>query len=229
MKPYLKNTKTNKVEKAVTRRLSKADLGELMRVQTEAADSLGDKSLYIESSREDFERILDGRGEIYGIFTRDTLCGACSIYMPGDAPENLGNDIDIPKNELYLCAMLESVFVSPDYRKNGIARELIHICIKRAVESLGARYVLSTVSPKNVPCILSFMSINGVRLVALRQKYGCKLRYIMCYNHEDKQLYTVYERYPLTDVYSISRALADKYVGVATFKSENSIFIWLSK
>jgi ribosomal protein S18 acetylase RimI-like enzyme len=229
MKLYVKNTKTNKVEKVVTRRLTKSDLGELMNIQAEAMASLGDKSLCIESSREDFEKIIDGRGEMHGIFTRDTLCGVCGVYMPGDIPENLGHDIELPKSELDACAVIDGIFVSSDYRQNGIARELVRICIKRAVDVLGARYVLAAVSPKNTPCILSFMSINGMRLSALRQKYGCKLRYIMCYNHDDKRLYTVYERYALGDVYSISRALADGYVGIATFKNDEKVYIWMSK
>ena len=229
MKQYIKNIKTNKVEKAVTRRLTKSDLGELMRIQTEAIASLEDKSLYVESSRDDFKKIIDGCGEIYGIFTRDTLCGACSVYMPGDAPENLGNDIKLQNSELSGCAVLDNLLVSPEYRQNGIARELIRICIKRAVDALGARYVLAAVSPKNTPCILSFMSLNGVRLAALKQKYGCKLRYIMCYNHDEKRLYTLYERYTLQDIYSISRALADGYVGIATFKDSEHAYIWMSK
>ena len=229
MKQYIKNIRTNKVEKAVTRRLTKSDLGELMRIQSEVMAALTDKSIYIEGSRDEFENILDSRGEIYGIFTRDTLCGACSIKMPGDVPQNLGNDIPLHTNEIAGCANIDYLFVSPDYRQNGIARELVRVCIKRAVDALGARYVLAAVSPKNTSCILSYMSLNGMRLSALKQKYGCRLRYIMCYNHDDKRLYTVYERFALEDVYSISRALAGGYVGIATFRSNESIYIWMSK
>jgi len=229
MKPYLKNNKTNKVEKAVTRRITLKDIDELMRVQAAAVAALDDPSVYVVSSRDDFKGILNRGGEIHGIFTKDGLCGACSVYVPGNPGESLGVEAGIPKNELPLCANIDSVFVAPDYAHNGIARELIKTCINRAVENLGANYVLATVSPKNVPSILSFMSLNGVRLKALAQKYGYKLRYIMCYNHSDKRLFTVYERYALGDVYSISRALSNGYEGIATFKTEDDVFIWLAK
>jgi ribosomal protein S18 acetylase RimI-like enzyme len=228
MKPYLKNISTNEVERAVTRRLTKNDLGELSRAQESAVAALEDKSLYIPKSREDFEKIL-ASGEIYGIFTRNRLCGACCVFMPGDSPENLGSDIYIPPEELALCAVVDGLFVAPDYRGNGISRELLCLCIERAAEALGARHVLAAVSPKNIPCILNFMSISGMRVAALRQKYGCRLRYIMRYTHGDKRLYTIYERYPLGDVYSVSRALADGYEGIAIFKAEDAAYIWMSK
>lgn len=229
MKPYLKNNKTNKVEKAVTRRLSCSDLNALMQLQSDAIAAMDDKSLYICSERKEFEEIIRTKGEIYGIFTHNCLCGACSIYMPGDTPQNLGRDINLAKRELVLCATIDSVFVAPDYRNNGIARELIHVCIKRAVDAMGARYVLATISPKNTACILSFMSLNSVRIKALRQKYGCKLRYIVCYTHDDKRLYTLYERYSIDDVFSISHGLADGYEGIATFRNDDEIYMWLAK
>ncbi len=229
MKPYLKNGKTNKVEKAVTRRLTIQDLDALVQLQQDTVSALDDPSIYLISNREDFADIINDTGEIYGIFTRDRLCGACSIYMPGNTPQNLGRDIGLEEKELPSCATLDSVFVSPDYRNNGIARELIHICIKRAVDAMGANYVLATVSPKNIASILSFLSLNNMRLKTLRQKYGCRLRYIMCYKHNDKRLYTIYERYAIEDVFSISRALADGYEGIATFKNEDNVYIWLAK
>ena len=229
MKPYIKNNVTAQVEKTVTRRLAHGDLDELMRLQETVLAVLADKSLYIPLRRADFEQFLDGSGEIHGIFTRDTLCGVCSVFMPGNGAENLGRDIGISDSELPVCAILAGIMVAPEYRQNGIARELINICIRRAAEMLGARYVLAAVSPKDTAGMLSFMSIHKMRLKALKQKYGCKLRYILCYQHDDRRLYTVYDRYALGDVYSISKALADGYEGIATFRNEDGTYIWLSK
>lgn len=229
MKSYIKNNVTNQVEKAVTRCLTSGDLDELMRLQETICAALTDKSLYIPSPRTGFEQLINGAGEIHGIFTRDTLCGVCSLFMPGDTEENLGRDIGIMDSELSVCAMLTGIMVAPEYRQNGIARELINLCIRRAVDVMGARYVIATVSPKDTAGILSIMSLNKVRLKALKQKYGCKLRYIICYQQDDKRLYTVYNRYSLGDVYSISKALADGYEGIATFRNDDGTYIWLAK
>jgi ribosomal protein S18 acetylase RimI-like enzyme len=227
MKPYLKNNQTDEVVKALTRRLTAADLEELMLLQQSAvgADAA---SLYIPHTRANFTALLE-TGEILGIFTDAGLCGACSVNMPGTASQNLGHDLDMSNSDLPDCAVIDSLLVAPAWRGNGIARELIRCCIRRAVETMGARFVLAAVSPKNIGCILSFMSINNVRIKALRQKHGCKLRYILCYTHEDRRLFTVYERYEIQDVYQISRALANRYEGIATFKNDEGVFVWLAK
>lgn len=217
MKPYVKNNATNEVCKTEVRRLCENDIDELIRVQELAAGSLCDASLYVMSEREDFLRIIK-HGEITGLFAKGELCGAAGLRLcEGADGEDMGE------------AALDFVFVAPNYRKNGIARELIKICVRRAFDKYSSADVTATVSPKNLPSLLSFMSINGFRICALRQKYGCKLRYILRAEKYSKKLYTVYERFEICDIYGISKMLAAGYEGIAVFKDEKKIYIWLAK
>lgn len=226
MKPYVKNRRTGVVQKAETRRLTEADLSEVLRVQKNSVGSLSDESVYVESDRSDFLNILS-HGEMHGLFVGGELCGVASFLLPLDA--ELARDIGIEDDLLCRAFVLDSCFVAADYQNNGIDRELIRICQKRATEKYDALYLLATVSPKNIPSILAFMSINGFRVRALKQKYGCKLRYILCCEYHSKKLYTVYERLEITDVFGISMRLSEGYDGIATFTSEKKIYIWLAK
>ncbi|NLC78925.1 MAG: GNAT family N-acetyltransferase [Ruminococcaceae bacterium] len=215
MKPYVKNNLTQEVCRAEVRRLCESDADALVRVQERAAGTLRDASLYVMSEREDFLRIMKN-GEISALFANGELCGAAGLRFPGDE--------EYPES-----AALDFIFVLPEYRKNGIGRELIRISVRRAFERFGAGCVVATVSPKNIPSLLSFMSINGFRISALRQKYGCKLRYILTCEKNSKKLYTVYERFEISDIYGISKMLAAGYEGIAVFRDERKIYIWLAK
>ncbi len=228
IKPYVRNNGTNEVERAVARRLSENDVEAVLRLQRETAEQLEDPGIFVVNTREEFLKLL-AHGELHGLFAGGRLVAAAGFYFPGDTAENHGRDVGLDGEALLRSAVLDTCFVAPLYRGNGIARELVLTCLRRAVCEYGALYVLATVSPKNAASLLSLMSVNGMRVVALRQKYGCRLRYILRYEHRSKRLYTVYERYPLPDVYNISRALAGGFEGIATFKNQEGAFIWLAK
>lgn len=125
--------------------------------------------------------------------------------------------------------MLDTCFVHPDYRKNGLARDLARHCADRAFNAMGADRMLCCVSPKNHASLRAMLSVEGTRILALRQKYGGRLRYILCLSRAPRTTYTVFERWPLTDVYSISRALAEGYVGFSLFTKESDAFLWVAK
>ncbi len=228
MKPYLKNRRTEEVVRTMTRRLSAADSADFLQLQAAATAEIDDPSLYRGCGADEFAEALE-RGEIHGLYAKEHLCAACMVTIPRDTDAGLAADIGIPEGDRPTCAVIEGLVVDPDYRGNGASRELLKLCINRAVERLDARYVLAAVSPKNVPCILNLMSINGMRLKALRQKYGCKLRYILCYNRDDHRLFTIYERFDIRDVFGISKALAGHFEGIATFQSDGDTFLWVAK
>lgn len=228
IKPFVKNKSTGEVEKTTERRLCENDLPAVLALQAQVIDALGDKSVYVESTRAEFLNIL-AAGELHGLFADNRLIAAICYYFPGDTPENHGRDLGLTGEELLSCAVLDSCFVAPDYRGNGIARDLAERCIHRAVCGGGARNIVATVSPKNVASLLSFLPVNGMRICALRQKYGCRLRYILRYEHPSQKTYTVYEKYLLSDVYGISRALADGYEGVSIFSDGETVYLWMSK
>lgn len=227
MKPYLKNNRTNAVEHSVCRRLREHDLDEIMRVQTDAVSELQDAAVYVQSTRADILRMIH-YGEIHGIFADGVLCGVCG-FLPSAAAEDLPAEIGLSAAQRAQSVNLECYFVARDYRGNGIARELTQLCVNRARDGFDARRILATISPRNLPSLLTLMSVNGFHIRALRQMYGCKLRYILCCEPENEKRYTYYERFSVYDVYGISRALAQGYEGIATFKNNEGIFVWLAK
>ncbi len=227
MKPYVKNQLTGEVLKTTVRRLYESDLDELLRLQGAAVGALEDASLYVPTSRDEFLLLLR-RGEVQGMFAQGTLCGAAAI-LPSALGDITAGDAGLDDEQFASCATLECYFVSPFFRGNGIARELALVSVARAAHSFGASALLATVSPRNLASLLTLMSINGFRIRALRQKYGCKLRYILCHTHNNPRLYTYYERFPSSDVYNISRCLANGYEGISTFKDGENIFLWLAK
>lgn len=227
MKPYVKNQLTGEVLKTTVRRLYESDLDEIMRLQGAAAGTLEDASLYVPTTRDEF-LVLLRRGEVQGMFADGTLCAAATI-LPAVLGDITANDAGFAQEQLAASATLECYFVSPVFRGNGIARELALVCIDRAAESFGARHLLATVSPKNLASLLSLMSINGFRIRSLRQKYGCKLRYVLCHTRNNPRLYTYYERFSASNVYDISRCLANGYEGISTFTESGTVYIWVAK
>ncbi len=228
MKPYLKNNRTNEVERGTVRRLHEHDLDEIMRVQDDAMSSIKDTATYVPGRRADFLHML-AHGEVQGMFAGGVLCGVCGILPANGDAGYLAEELGFDDAQRTKSVNLECYFVARDYRGNGIARELAHLCVERAQETFGARYILATVSPKNIPSLLTMMSINGFRIRTMRQLYGCKLRYVMCCEPASERLYTYYERFSIYDVYAISRCLAQGYEGIATFRSEEGLFVWLAK
>ena len=227
MKPYLKNNRTGKVEKGAVRQLHEHDLEEIMRVQQLAASTLEDSSVYVASNRAEVLTMLND-GEMQGMFADGKLCGVCGILRCTDDP-TLADELDFDSQQKEKALNLECYFVLPDYRGNGIARELARLCLDRAQQRFGARCLLASVSPKNLASLMTMMSINGFRIRALRQLYGCKLRYILCCDPSSERLYTYYERFAVEDVYAISRALTQGYEGIATFTNADGSFVWLAK
>ncbi len=228
MKPYVKNNRTNAVEHSVCRRLREHDLDEIARVQEDAVSGLPDSSVYVASTRAELLDLLRD-GEMHGLFADGALCGVCGILPSGSAAEDLPGELGFSDSQRARAVNLECYFVARDYRGNGIARELARLCAARAREAFDARYLLATVSPRNLASLLTLMSVNGFRIRALRQMYGCKLRYILCCEPDSQRRYTCYERYAVSDVYAISRALAQGYDGIAMYKNNGEIFVWLAK
>jgi len=229
MKPYYRNVTTGAVGRAVCRQLTSDDLGALMQLQEEAVSALTDSSLLIPRERAWYEGVLAGGGGILGIFTSGALCAFCAITMPGNAPDSLARDLGMDGEQLGECAVIDCLTVSPDWEKNGAARDLVSFALRRAAGTPGVRYVLAAVSPKDSAGVVCFLSVNGFRIRALRQKDGCRLRYILCFRERDDRLFATYERIALDDVYTISKFLSDGYEGVATFCGDGNAWIWLAK
>src|SRR5699024_1882774 len=86
-------------------------------------------------------------------------------------------DINLNKNELLKVAHLETTVVHPDYRGNNLQHRLGTIMIDLATQK-GLTQLTCTVSPLNYYSLRNNMN-NGLKIKALKPKYGGMLRYIL--------------------------------------------------
>ncbi|MEG1017752.1 MAG: GNAT family N-acetyltransferase, partial [Oscillospiraceae bacterium] len=187
MKPFVKNNASGKIMETATKKIGESEIAELLALQEEAACDSAKTGVYIMLDEKELRGILL-TGEIIGIYAGGELCAAAGFYIPQDTQENLGRDIKLPERELSRCAVLDFYFVADKYRGNGLAKELVRECVLHATSWHGARYVLATASPKNTASIVALMNTGMMKIRALKQKYGCRLRYILCYDSRDKKL-----------------------------------------
>lgn len=225
MKPYVRNIETGAVERLVRRRLSETDMSALMISQLAVTDALGDESLYLAASEDDFLRVLRD-GELWGFFAGGQLAAAFSLLPPGRG-DGLYAYLDIADNPPCV-AELDRYFVTPAYRRNGLGGELVRLAKRRAF-SLGAHSIAATVSPRNAASITALVSQGGFRIRRARMLYGGKLRYIAVAERDDDAVFTVFERFALEDVYGITKMLARGYEGCATYCDEGKRYLWVAK
>ncbi len=105
------------------------------------------------------------------------LAGMLMLYIPGDTPENLGNDAGFTEEEKQGVIHLESVAILPQYRGFGLQYRMMGIAEEEALRA-GFRHMLCTVHPEN-----HFSRNNMVRCgfqpVVRKEKYGGLLREVM--------------------------------------------------
>ena len=228
MRPYARNTRTGEVARVVLRRLHEGDLEAVCALQTLCAEGLADPSVFVINTPAEMLQLMQ-QGEVYGAFAEDTLAACVAIFMPRTAAQDLAADVLPHRLPEIGNAVLDTCFVHPDYRCSGLARDLARHCARRAFEAMGAERVLCTVSPKNHASLRALLSVEGTRILALRQKYGGRLRYVLCRERAPRAVYTLFERLPLSDTFSISRALADGFVGFSLFAKEENAYLWVAK
>lgn len=225
MKPYLRNMNTGALERAVRRRLAGADIPALLLAQRAVTDALVDDSLYVPSSGEDFERVVR-EGELWGVFAGGRLAAAAAL-LPPSSGDGIADDLDLAGGSSRV-AELDSYFVHPEYRRNGLGGELVRF-VKRRAFAFGAAYLAATVSPRNTPSIFALVSKGGLRVICARLKYGGKLRYIALAARDDSKTFTVFERYAIDDVYGITKQLARGGEGCAVYSDEDGEYLWVAK
>ena len=106
----------------------------------------------------------------------EELLGVAVLISNRRSPRNLARDFQkSPESVL----TFDAVFVSPRSRGLGIQRKFVDMAKQLAIKS-GARYVLTTVSPSNRFSLDNFEA-TGFETVSEYQKYGGKLRRLLCY------------------------------------------------
>lgn len=160
------------------RRLTLNDLDKLMFLQEKVIGSLEDKSVLQPLSREEFRYILEGNGLLVGAFTDTDFIAFRALLVPPIDEEHLGWDIGLTREELASVIYQEISNVHPDYRGNGLQKQLAFLIMEELKKIDQAyKYVCCTVAPFNMPSLKDKFA-QGMEIAALKDKYDGMLRYI---------------------------------------------------
>jgi GNAT superfamily N-acetyltransferase len=153
------------------RLITTEELKDAITLQKYVYDQLPNKQvLYIDSYEEMFDDMKQG-AKVIGVFNKaGEIIAYRYIGFPGCSDKNLGNDINIPRQELAKVAHLETTVVHPDYRGNSLQSLTLQQAMPM-VKELGYYHLLCTVSPQNIYSLYNIIK-NGLRIKALKKKYG---------------------------------------------------------
>jgi hypothetical protein len=177
-----KGTVKKGIEKAelpfIVRRLSKADLEEILFVQEQVLNKLENKNVLQPLTIEEYQYILGSNGLMIGAFAEGDLIAFRALVVPPVDEEHLGIDIGLSKDELGKVIYQEISNVIFDYRGNGLQKLLANLIMNELDrEEHDFRYICCTVAPFNFPSLKDKFA-QGMMIAALKEKYGGLLRYI---------------------------------------------------
>lgn len=156
--------------------LAATDLQEIKAVQQAVMDAMKEESHYQSLSTEEFVKLLQDRTMI-GAYHNGTLIAFRALLIPPLDDEHLGYDIGYPEQSLDRILYQEVTNVHPRYRGYGLQRCLGELLMKELEQNHQFDLVCATVAPFNIPSLKDKFAL-GLRIGALKPKYGGKLRYI---------------------------------------------------
>lgn len=151
------------------------DVWSIIRLQEEIQKGT-DSEIYCPLTREEILESLH-LDTVLGAFDEDgELSGVAVLISNRKSSRNLAHDFQkAPENVL----TFDAVFVSPRSRGFGLQRVFVDKAKELAAKS-GVRYILTTVSPSNKFSLDNFKA-GGFETVSEYQKYGGRLRCLLCY------------------------------------------------
>lgn len=152
-------------------------LAEAWAFQAECLALDGVRETYVPLSREELEEILAGRGRAFAWVGDQGIEGLFCLLYPGEREENLLRGY-LPRGQWPLAAHFEVALVHPRARGRGIHRAMTRLLIEEAAKQ-GCRYLCATVSPDNPASFLPMLR-SGFFIYGLEEKYGGRLRYLLC-------------------------------------------------
>jgi hypothetical protein len=162
----------------IVRKLTIRDLPEILNVQDQVIDYLENKERVQPLTEEEFRFILNGNGWMIGAFAEEQLVAFRALLVPLIDEEHLGRDIGLLDDELPKVIYQEISNVLPAFRGNQLQKILARVIMQElSLENHSYRYVCCTVAPFNIPSLKDKFA-QGMKIAALKEKYGGSLRYI---------------------------------------------------
>jgi ribosomal protein S18 acetylase RimI-like enzyme len=157
--------------------LNKDSLRELVGLQNLIGENLSEPEIFKLHNNKDFKNIFQSENSVIGVETVDGLVAYSIIRIPGLADDNLGRDIELPREEHTEVAHLQATAVHPLFRGNGLQQKMARAHLDE-LEKMGYKHVCCTVSPRNPISLANIMSCGFV-IKGLIPKFDNWWRYIM--------------------------------------------------
>lgn len=208
--------------------LKAKDIKEILALQQAVVDALPNKETLEPLSEEEFLFILNGNGLMIGAFAEDKLIAFRALLIPELENEYLGEDVGLSEDARKRVLYQEITNVHPNYRGHGLQKKLAD-CIMKQIDTSQFHYILSTVMPYNIPS-LKDKFYQGMRIAALKEKYGGKLRYIFVKKLlEEDPLEDKSKFLSMGDVEDQKALLHKGYVGVSLKQQDDDWFVEYKK
>lgn len=211
------------------RRLHLEDIEAVECVQKEVIDALEDKQILQPLSREELQFLLGDHGVMVGAFVEGKLVAFRALLEPPMDAEHLGYDAGLAEHELPRVAYQEISVVHPNYRGYGLQRTLAHVVMQQ-LDRTRFDFICATVMPFNIASLKDKFA-QGMQVVALKFKYGGKLRYVFMKDlreHIEKQ-FSETTSIPMVDTKAQQDLLKEGWLGVRMFQKDGEWFVEYKK
>ena len=131
----------------ILRRCVEGDVKTICELQRNVIESLEDKELLRENTREMFEHCIKDPNLSIGVFRGDELVAVAILVDEKNNKEDLS--LNLVKYHVNNAANLKLVMIKKEYRGNGLQSALMWI-IEKIAFNRGYTHLCTTVSPKNV-------------------------------------------------------------------------------
>lgn len=206
------------------RKLFTGQLPEILTLQEEVIEALEVKERLQPLTEEEFRFILDGNGEMIGVYTDGEMIAWRAMLVPDNDHEGLGRDVGVPEEEIGKVIYQEISAVSPKWRGFSL-QTLMGLVLMERVDPDKHRYVCSTVMPGNIPSLKDKFK-HGLEVRALKEKYGGKLRYVFFKDLKTQEHQRMESReIPMDDIAGQQALLADGWAGTAMVEDGNGWFV----
>lgn len=156
--------------------LTLSDLPELLSIQEAVIQALAEPEHYQSLSIEEFTKLLTDQ-TLIAATSEGRLIAFRAMLIPPIDDEHLGRDIGWPEDSLERVLYQEVTNVHPDFRGYGLQTHLGKLLMSQVEADDRFDVVCATVAPFNIPSMKDKFTL-GLRIGALKEKYGGKLRYI---------------------------------------------------
>jgi ribosomal protein S18 acetylase RimI-like enzyme len=216
---------TGRSTDAVVTRLFPNDVPDIFKLQSEVMEYLGSKQVFVPVEEWELDFIFGGGGYLYGLRDEGKLLAFVGLIKPGIRDDNLGYDLRIHDQHIQNVSHLETAVVHPKARGNNIQFILARLLVNIAKEDNEIHYVANTVSPFNIPSIITTLRL-GLKIKDLKEKYNGKLRYICCLDFaKNNPAYKNISKVESTDIEKQRELISCDYEGFSFIRDDNKLFI----